>query len=147
MDILDWIFKPLFCISLFFAVLFLMKDISYTFKLIRTMSKTKANLERWRNGNITLDDICSLSPREFEYWCGEFISNLGYSNINQTSKGPDGGRDMTCKFHGKAAYVECKRYWFSSSAIHKVDEQICRKLTGAMVHDQIPYGLISARIT
>lgn len=142
MDILDWIFKPLFGIALFFVVLFLIKDISYTLKLIKTINKTKANLERWMKGNINLDDINSLTPHEFEYWCGEFISNLGYSNIKQTPKGPDGGKDITCKFHGKTAYVECKRYWFSSSSIHKVDEQICRKLTGAMVHDQISYGLI-----
>jgi HJR/Mrr/RecB family endonuclease len=136
------ILNGIFVLSLTIAAVFFVKDISHVIDLIKTIIKTGDNLERWKMGIINLDDIHSLTPREFEYWCGEFISTLGYSNIKQTAIGPDGGKDITCKFNKVATYVECKRYRYDTSADYKVDEQICKKLVGSMVHDRVTHGLI-----
>ncbi|WP_139902583.1 restriction endonuclease [Clostridium thermarum] len=132
----------IFVLSITIAAIFFIKDISYAIDLVKAILRTRENLDRWKMGLINLDDVHSLTPREFEYWCGEFISNLGYSNIKQTPMGPDGGKDIICRYNNLDTYVECKRYLYDSYAKHKVDEHVCKKLVGAMVHDGISHGVI-----
>lgn len=142
MTVIDTMFNNALIISLTIAIIFFVKDILYTIELVKTMMDNRRNLQRWKKGYITLEDIHNLTPREFEYWCGEFVSSLGYSNIKQIPKGSDAGKDIVCRIFGETAYVECKRYLFDESARYKVDEQICKKFIGALVHDQIAHGLI-----
>lgn len=139
---LDNFLNGIFILSITLAAIFFIKDISYTIDLVKTLLRNMENLERWKMGLINLDDVHSLTPREFEYWCGEFISTLGYTNIKQTPMGPDGGKDIICRYNNLDTYVECKRYLYDSYAKHKVDEQVCKKLVGAMVHDEISHGVI-----
>jgi len=131
---------------LFFAASVAIIKIINTMKLVKdlisTLTLTRENLKRWKKGLINLNDIHDLTPREFEYWCGEFISSLGYTSIEQAPKGPDGGKDIICKLNGKKVYVECKQYSFDLNAQYIVDEQISKKLIGAMAHDKVMDGMI-----
>lgn len=149
MESLNEILNGIFMLTLTIAAVFFVKDISYVIDLIKAILSKRRNLQRWKEGLINLDDIHGLTPREFEYWCGEFISTIGYNHIKQTAHGPDGGKDIICKFNNKDTYVECKRYSYSPNASYIVDEQIPKKLVGAMVHDRVTSGLIitSGRIS
>jgi HJR/Mrr/RecB family endonuclease len=139
---LDSFLNGFFVLAAIIAAIYFIKDITYVIDLVKAVINTRENLERWKLGLINLDDVHSLTPREFEYWCGEFISTIGYSNIKQTPIGPDGGKDIICRYDTIDTYVECKRYWHNPYAEFKVDEQTCKKLVGAMVHDEISHGII-----
>jgi Predicted endonuclease distantly related to archaeal Holliday junction resolvase and Mrr-like restriction enzymes len=142
MNIFEQIGDVIFYITLIITILGCLNFISLTNKLVKSINYSKNNLRRWKQGQINLDDIHSLTPREFEFWCGEFLSNIGYYKIEQSLMGPDGGKDIICFFNGEKTYVECKRYIYSESAKYIVDIQICKKLVGAMVHDEVVRGIV-----
>lgn len=133
-----------FIVFVFFIITFkVCVDFIYSlYQLLKNVKFTQDNLKRWKQGIINIDDIHDLTPREFEFWCGEFISNLGYKKIEQSQMGPDGGKDIICFLNDEKTYVECKRYSYSKSAKFIVDVQICKKLVGAMVHDNVLRGII-----
>lgn len=92
---------------------------------------------------ISVDDIHHLTPREFELWVGKILKIIGYSDIQVTNLGPDGGKDIICKFGDLTTYVECKRYLDNDSkALYKVDDEIVKKLVGAMIGDNVTNGII-----
>lgn len=142
MFILDEIGRIIFYTSIIIATITCLKFISVSIKLVKKINKTQKNLKRWKQGLINLDDIHSLTPREFEFWCGEFLYNQGYSKIEQTPLDPDGGKDIICVYNNKKTYIECKRYIYSNTAKLIVDAQICKKLVGAMVHDNVSRGIV-----
>jgi HJR/Mrr/RecB family endonuclease len=113
-----------------------------TMDLIKAVINNRKNLNRWKIGKISLQDLHHLTPREFEFWCGDFIKKLGYMDVVYSPNGADGGKDIICKKFGDTAYIECKRFESSLSTPFKVDEQICKKLVGSMVHDGIKKGMI-----
>jgi len=107
-------------------------EVIKTFKLLKILF-SKINLRK---------ELYNLSPREFELWCGEFLSNNGYSDVIVSPPGPDGGIDIRCFKNDRIVYVECKRYWFSKKATYVVDENIVKKLIGAMKADEVTDGII-----
>lgn len=82
--------------------------------------------------------IYRLTPREFEIWCSEYLSNLGFINITLLPSGPDGGKDIICEKDSEKFYVECKRYYSSNS----ITPFHIEKLLGAMISDNIFNGII-----
>ena len=93
--------------------------------------------------NLSLNDrlynlAYRLTPREFEIWCSEYLSTLGFTNIILLPLSPDGGKDIICEKDSEKFYVECKRYSLSSSisAFH------VQKLLGTMIADNINNGII-----
>lgn len=79
-----------------------------------------------------------LTPREFEIWCSEYLSNLGFINITLLPSGPDGGKDIICEKDSEKFYVECKRHHSSNS----ITSFHVEKLLGAMIADNIFNGII-----
>jgi restriction endonuclease Mrr len=132
----------IFFIALAVAVFPTVKFIYLIIDLIKAVINNRKNLNRWKNGKVLLQDLHHLTPREFELWCGDFIKKLGYTDIVHSPSGADGGKDIVCKKFGDTTYIECKRFGHGLGAPYKVDEQICKKLIGSMVHDEVKKGMI-----
>lgn len=49
---------------------------------------------------ITVENLLKLRPREFEVFCSDILSQLGYKNVKVTSYTRDGGFDFSCKING-----------------------------------------------
>jgi hypothetical protein len=94
--------------------------------------QVKKNIIKWKDGGIDLEDLHGLSPREFEFWCAEFLTKLGYTNIKQSPMGPDSGVDIVCDHKDEKVYVQCKRYFYGKGAPYVVDSKVCVNLVGAM---------------
>lgn len=75
-----------------------------------------------------------LSPREFEMWCAEFFSILGYST-NVTPFIADGGIDIYLEKKSTIYGVQCKKY---KSSVFAPDIQ---KFIGALVSHGLSYGI------
>lgn len=132
----------IFFIALALAVFPSVKFMYLVIDLVKAAIGNRKNLYRWKNGKVLLQDLHHLTPREFELWCGDFIKKLGYTDIVHSPSSADGGKDIICRKFGDTTYIECKRFGSSLGAPYKVDEQICKKLVGSMVHDGIKKGMI-----
>ncbi len=88
------------------------------------------------------DELYNLSPCEFKLWCSEFLKTNGYSNVVVSPSRADDGIDIKCTKNSEIFYIECKRYWFSKEAPFKVDENVIKKLIGAMTTDKVTNGII-----
>lgn len=108
------------------------RDILLIKEYIFLRRQVKNNIIKWKDGRIDVEDLHGLSPRQFEFWCGEFLSKLGYTNIKQSPIGPDGGVDIVCDHQGEKVYVQCKRYFYRKGAPYVVDSKVCENLVGAM---------------
>lgn len=114
-----------------------------TFKYLKLRRLFTLDIDRLRHGIILVNDLHdNLTPNEFEHWCGEFIEKEGFLDVYVTAKGPDGGKDIICRKGNDKYYIECKRYVYSDNAKFKVDDNIVRKLIGAMAGDNITNGII-----
>lgn len=129
-------------ILLFFIAISAIKLISIIISMIKTYRQEFRNIERLKSGTINTEDLHNLSPREFEYWSANFLEKQGFTNINVTCSGADGGKDIICEKNDEIYYVECKRYSNSQKAYFHVDEEIVRKLIGAMEGDKIKNGIL-----
>ena len=49
--------------------------------------------------------VHKLTPHEFEIWCSEYLSKLGFTNIILLPIGPDGGKDIICEKDSEKFYV------------------------------------------
>ena len=59
----------------------------------------------------TMGDVRSLSPPEFEEFCGKLLESLGYTNVAVTGKSNDMGADvMATAPNGDFTIVQCKQY-------------------------------------
>lgn len=123
-------------------VIELLRALDKSFDLISLVLKLKREKDRMLNGLIITDHLHYLTPIEFETWCREFLVKIGYSEVQVTPPRADGGKDIICNKGGKKYYVECKRYSRSAFAPYKVDEEIVKKLVGAIVHDKADCGII-----
>lgn len=110
--------------------------------LTKLVIENKSNMDRWLQGELMLNDIYNLTEKEFKYWCEEFISGLGYSEIYHSEPSTDYGKDITCSKNLMPVYVLCKKYLYSDNAKLIIDETDCRKFIGVMVHDGITKGMI-----
>ena len=104
--------------------------------------KKNRYLQALSRSELSLEDLYYLTPMEFEEWSARFLQKMGYNDINVTSAGPDGGKDIICSLNGEKVYVECKRYALRLSSPFKVNPDIVRRLVGAMPHDNISKGII-----
>jgi hypothetical protein len=108
------------------------RDIHTIIEYFSLRQQVSNNLFKWKDGRLDLKDIHGLSQRQFEYWCGEFIIKFGYTDINQSPMGPDGGVDIVCNLKDDIFYVQCKRYSYGKNAKFVVDSKVCENLVGAM---------------
>lgn len=72
---------------------------------VNTLNDTVYNLRQ---------QICDMTPREFELFVGEIFKKLGYSDVRVTKPTRDGGYDLECydDSKGTSTYIigQCKHY-------------------------------------
>lgn len=56
------------------------------------------------------NSIMELSPYEFEEWCAELFSKIGFTKTTVTPKTNDKGVDVFCKKSGELIAIQCKKY-------------------------------------
>lgn len=136
-----------FSLFLFFIVLVMAiipsLKLVYLFKeLISAILNSNNNLRRWQCGSIILEDIYNLTSKEFEFWCGEFISRLGYTKIFYSPNEDEDTISLICSLYNEKVYVVCKKFLYAPAATSVINEDICKKLIGAMLHDGVKRGII-----
>lgn len=94
--------------------------------------------KRFENCNLLSNLAYRLTPHEFEIWCSEYLSNLGFTNIMVLPIGPDAGKDIICEKNSEKFYIECKRY----SPNSYISSFQVEKLLGSMISDNVKNGLI-----
>lgn len=94
--------------------------------------------KKFENCNLLSNLAHRLTPHEFEIWCSEYLSNLGFNNIMVLPIGPDAGKDIICEKNSEKFYIECKRY----SPNSYISSFQVEKLLGSMISDNIKNGLI-----
>ena len=94
--------------------------------------------KKFENCNLLSNLAYRLTPHEFEIWCSEYLSTLGFSNIILLPLGPDGGKNIICEKDSQKFYIECKRYSLNDS----ISPFHIEKLLGAMISDNINNGII-----
>nr|DAV18234.1 MAG TPA: Restriction endonuclease [Caudoviricetes sp.] len=57
-----------------------------------------------------LNRIDKLNGKEFEHYCGDFLKNLGYKNINITASSGDQGIDVLASMGTTSFGFQCKNY-------------------------------------
>lgn len=94
--------------------------------------------KKFENCNLLSKLAYRLTPHEFEIWCSEYLSNLGFTNIMVLPIGPDAGKDIICEKNSEKFYIECKRY----SPNSYISSFQVEKLLGSMISDNVKNGLI-----
>lgn len=94
--------------------------------------------KKFENCNLLSNLAHRLTPHEFEIWCSEYLSNLGFTNIMVLPIGPDAGKDIICEKNSEKFYIECKRY----SPNSYISSFQVEKLLGSMISGNIKNGLI-----
>ena len=82
-----------------------------------------------------VEDLYSLSPREFEEYTQELLIRLGYENVILTPYVNDKGIDLFCEKDGKKIAVQCKKYK------DKVGSPEIISFIGAMVNARADAGI------
>jgi restriction system protein len=70
------------------------------------LKKSKRN----RLLNLTLENLKSMSPKEFEYTTAEILRKLGYKDVKVIGGSGDLGVDILAYKDGKKVAVQCKKY-------------------------------------
>ena len=83
-----------------------------------------------------LEDLYSLSPREFEDFTAEAYRRIGYSVV-QTPYSNDGGKDAIAEKDGKRYLIECKRYGVDRA----VGRPEVQKFSAAVVEERASKGI------
>ena len=107
-------------------------------KLIKNITIYYKSYKEFKKSDLLYNLVHRLTPHEFEIWCSEYLSNIGFNNIVVLPLGPDGGKDIICEKNSEKFYVECKRYSISDS----ITAFEIEKLLGAMICDNINNGII-----
>ena len=94
--------------------------------------------KKFENCNLLSNLAYRLTPHEFEIWCSEYLSNLGFTNIMVLPIGPDAGKNIICEKNSEKFYIECKRY----SPNSYISSFQVEKLLGSMISDNVKNGLI-----
>lgn len=92
--------------------------------------------------------LLSLHPRSFEKFCSLLFFKLGYK-IELTDYERDGGKDIILTDENEEKiFVECKRWTQASEkAGYMIGREICQKLVGAMVQNNVKKGMIITTAT
>ncbi|MBX9138007.1 MULTISPECIES: restriction endonuclease [unclassified Clostridium] len=107
-------------------------------KLIKKIITYYKSYKNFKSDTQLYSLIHRLTPHEFEIWCSEYLSTLGFSNIILLPLGPDGGKNIICEKDSQKFYIECKRYSLNDS----ISPFHIEKLLGAMISDNINNGII-----
>lgn len=107
-------------------------------KLIKKIIIYYKSYKDFQGNNQLYNLVHRLTPHEFEIWCSEYLSQLGFTNILLLPLGPDGGKDIICEKDSQKFYVECKRYSLNNS----ISTLQVEKLLGAMISNNINNGII-----
>lgn len=107
-------------------------------KLINQIYSYYKMHKKFKNCNLLSNLAYRLTPHEFEIWCSEYLSNLGFTNIMVLPIGPDAGKDIICEKNSEKFYIECKRY----SPNSYISSFQVEKLLGSMISDNVKNGLI-----
>jgi len=107
-------------------------------KLIKKIIIYYKSYKDFQGNNQLYNLVHRLTPHEFEIWCSEYLSQLGFTNIFLLPLGPDGGKDIICEKDSQKFYVECKRYSLNNS----ISTLQVEKLLGAMISNNINNGII-----
>lgn len=91
--------------------------------------------------------LSKLSSYEFESYCSYFLIKKGYSNVDMSSESFNGGVSMTCIGSDfRKVYVSCIKSIDKESNNDDNYENVGRpelqKFIGAMVHDEVPNGIV-----
>nr|WP_314545722.1 hypothetical protein [uncultured Massilia sp.] len=73
--------------------------------------------------NIFRDFYLGISPEDWEFFAGDFLSCIGYQILRGPSRGPDGGRDLLVYGNGKTFLVSCKYKLVANKAVGTEDEE------------------------
>lgn len=80
-------------------------------------------------------DIRNITPRQFEEFIAELLSELGFNNVILTPRSRDGGKDVIASHSVQGIpltfYFECKKY----AEGNKVQLDTMRSLLGTVAHD------------
>ncbi len=111
-------------------------NLAIPFALLLLMPAPLSALNSWRKKRLLdkqkgIDSIRRLSWKEFEEMVAEFFRRKGYSVIENSSTGPDGGVDVTLKKNGNLFLVQCKQW-----KAQKVGVQVVREMFGVMTAEQ-----------
>lgn len=60
--------------------------------------------------NVSLSDIDNMEGHNFEYWCAELLSKIGFVNIKVTPGSGDQGVDILAEKDGIKYAIQCKCY-------------------------------------
>jgi restriction system protein len=74
------------------------------------------------NQQNSLDDVRSLSWRQFESVVGEAFRRRGYLAIENANEGADGGVDLVLRKDGEKFFVQCKQWKKSSVGVKPIRE-------------------------
>lgn len=107
-------------------------------KLIKKIIIYYKSYKDFQGNNQLYNLVHRLTPHEFEIWCSEYLSQLGFTNILLLPLGPDGGKYIICEKDSQKFYVECKRYSLNNS----ISPLQVEKLLGAMISNNINNGII-----
>lgn len=89
-------------------------------------------------------EVKNLTPRQFEEFVAEILSQLGFSDVILTPRSGDGGKDVIASHQVNGIplsfYFECKRY----ADGNKIQLETLRALLGTMAHDarQVNKGVL-----
>lgn len=97
----------------------------------------QAKTARFEPTGVTLKELRSLSPQEFEGWCAARLRQQGYQVTVVGGRG-DHGVDLIAERDGGRMVVQCKRWYGGRS----VGESEIRDLAGAMQHEQASSGMV-----
>jgi hypothetical protein len=93
-----------------------------------------------------MEDIRSMHPRRFEWFCKFFLPYLGYQSIFVTRKhgshDADGGVDLLATLAGLKVLIQCKRW--NEGQKHFIPVDVIRALGGCMLREHIPRGAVVA---
>lgn len=107
-------------------------------KLIKNITIYYKSYKELKKSDLLYNLVHRLTPHEFEIWCSEYLSNLGFTNIMVLPIGPDAGKDIICEKNSEKFYIECKRY----SPNSYISSFQVEKLLGSMISDNVKNGLI-----
>lgn len=96
----------------------------------------------WRKGELfdgqtSVKSIKELSWKDFEYLVGEAYRRKGYSVVENTGSGADGGIDLVLSKNGEKTLVQCKN-WKSRS----VGVKTIRELYGVVMAEGASEGVV-----
>lgn len=95
-----------------------------------------------------LDQITTLHPKDFEWFCKFFLEQRGHAGVQVTQKHGkykgDGGVDTVSFVNGEKVYGQCKRwnpnFWGCFNG--RLPVRVVRELGGCMLRDGVKKGVM-----